>query len=264
MVEVGKIGTAISDLFNRVFIIRPAVTRLIDLDLHLRGSADAPHVRRRVRVPGDLTLADLHRVIQVVMRWDDVHPHVFDVDGREYGPEPDEEEISLHWAADDAAMTVARAVKKDARFEYTYDFRREQRVEVSVVAEHTGMRSQIACLDGEGDGFDAGDVNARLAEEFQGGPLAGRVASVRSPEDRLIADLTLLLLYLGSWEEGRGSRSAYKTMRFEILDALSDAGFIVTNTHRKSLDLTDDGIKRAKELLQRVSSLLRTDASHRT
>jgi pRiA4b ORF-3-like protein/uncharacterized protein DUF6429 len=256
---VGKIGTAISDLFDRISIIRPAVARLIDLDLHLRGSA-APLVRRRVRVPGDLTLADLHRVIQVVMRWDDVHPHVFDVDGREYGPEPDEDEISLHWAADDAAMTVAQAVKKDARFEYTYDFGREQRVDVSVVAEHTGMRPQIACLEGEGDGFEVGDVNARLAEEFQGGPLAGRVASARTPEDQLIADLTLLLLYLGSWEEGRGSRSAYKTMRFEILDALGDAGFIVTNAHRKSLDLTDAGIKRAEELLQRVSSLLRRHA----
>ena len=180
------------------------------------------------------------------MGWDDVHPHVFDVDGREYGPEPEEEEISLHWAGDDRDISIAKAAKKDARFEYTYDFAREQRVEVSVAAEHTGMRSQIECLDGEGGSFDATDVNARLIEEFRG----ARV-------DDLVADLTLLLLYLGAWEEGRGSRSANKTMRVEILEALADMGLVVTNPHRKSLDLTDAGVKRAEALLQRVTSALR-------
>jgi hypothetical protein len=221
------------------------MARVFDLDL-IRHAAE-PRVWRRVRVPGDLSLADLHRVIQVVMRWDDVHPHVFDVDGREYGPEPDEEEISLHWAAADADITVATAVKKDARFEYTYDFAREQRIDVSVFADHTGMRAQIECLDGEGDGFDLAETNTRLVEEFQ----AARV-------DNLVADLTLLLLYLGSWEEGRGSRSANKTMRVEILEALANAGLVVTNVHRKSLDLTEAGVKRAEALLQRVTSALRS------
>lgn len=221
------------------------MARVFDLDLTLHGSA--ARVWRRVRVPGDQSLAKLHRVIQVVMRWDDVHPHVFDVDGREYGPEPDEEEISLHWAADDADMTVAKAVKKDARFEYTYDFGREQRVDVTVAAEHTGMRAQIECLDGEGDGFDLADTNTRLVEEFQ----AGRV-------DDLVADLTLLLLYLGSWEEGRGSRAANKTMRVEILEALANSGLVVTNVHRKSLDLTESGVKRAEDLLRRITPVVRT------
>ena len=221
------------------------MARVFDLDLNLH-LAD-PRVWRRVRVPGDLSLANLHRVIQVVMRWDDVHPHVFDVDGREYGPEPEEEEISLHWAAEDADITVAKAVKKDAQFEYTYDFGREKRVDVSVAAEHTGLRGHIVCLDGEGDGFDLAETNTRLVEEFQ----AGRV-------DNLVADLTLLLLYLGSWEEGRGSRSANKTMRVEILEALAESGLVVTNVHRKSLDLTESGVKRAEALLQRVTSALRT------
>jgi hypothetical protein len=221
------------------------MARVFDLDLGLHGSA--PRVWRRVRVPADLTLAKLHRVIQVVMHWDDVHPHVFDVDGREYGPEPDEEEISLHWAGDDRDLTIAKAINRDPRFEYTYDFRSEKRVDISVAAEHTGVRAQVECLDGEGDGFDAVGLNARLVEEFQ-----------HARVDSLVADLTLLLLYLGSWEEGKGSRSANKTLRIEILDALGDAGLVVTNPHRKSLDLTEDGVKRAEALLQRVTSLLRT------
>jgi pRiA4b ORF-3-like protein len=220
------------------------MARVFDLDLTLHDSA--PRVWRRVRVPADLSLAVLHRAIQVVMRWDDVHPHVFDVDGREYGPAPEEEEISLHWAADDADITVAKAVKKDARFEYTYDFAREQRIDIGVIGEHTGMRAQIECLAGEGDGFDLAETNTRLAEEFQ----AARV-------DNLVADLTLLLLYLGSWEEGRGSRSANKTLRVEILESLTNSGLAVTNPHRKSLDLTDAGVKRAEDLLRRVTPLLR-------
>src|SRR5919106_217583 len=104
------------------------MARVFDLDFVVVASA--PRVWRRVRMPGDRSLADLHRAIQIVMGWDDVHPHVFDVDGREYGPEPDEEEIDLHWAGEDRDITIAKAVKKDARFEYTYDFAREQRVEI--------------------------------------------------------------------------------------------------------------------------------------
>lgn len=245
MAELGKIGTVNTKSVEWLSIIPRPMARVFDLDLTLHASA--PRVWRRVRIPGDRSLADLHRVIQVVMRWDDVHPHVFDVDGREYGPEPDEEEISLHWAAEDAEITVAKAVKKDARFEYTYDFAREQRVEISVAAEHTGLRAQIECLDGEGDNFDLVDTNTRLVEEFR----AGRV-------DDLVADLTLLLLYLGSWEEGRGSRAANKTMRVEILESLANAGFVVTNVHRKSLDLTDRGVKRAEDLLQRITPALQT------
>jgi hypothetical protein len=230
------------------------MARVYDLDLELRDSR--PRVWRRVRVPTDLSLADLHRVIQTVMHWDDVHPHVFDVAGREYGPEPDEEEVSLHWAADDADVTIAKAVKKERSFEYTYDFGSEQRVAITLADEVSGARPQIECLDGEGAGFDVAAANVRLAEEFSGARVAG-AAVTRTPEDRLIADLTLLLLYLGSWEEGKGARSAHKTMRLEILDALAHAGLVVTNPHRKSLDLTGEGVKRAEALLQRVTALLR-------
>jgi len=52
-------------------------------DLELERRLPGPRIWRGVRVPADLTLADLHRVIQVVMQWDDVHPHVFDVGGRD-------------------------------------------------------------------------------------------------------------------------------------------------------------------------------------
>jgi hypothetical protein len=228
------------------------MARAYDLDLELRERA--PRVWRRVRVPADLPLADLHRVIQVVMQWDDVHPHVFDVAGREYGPEPDEEEVSLHWAGDDRHVTLAKAAKKERVFEYTYDFGAEQRVLITVVNESSGGPARIECLDGIGASFDAADANTRLAEEFRGGRAVAGAAI--TPEAQLVADLTLLLLFLTSFEEGRGKRVANKTFRVEALDALGDQGLIVTNAHRKGVELTPAGHSRAESLLQRITTLL--------
>jgi hypothetical protein len=229
------------------------MARSYELDLELQDAN--PRIWRRVRVPADLPLADLHRVIQVVMHWDDVHPHVFDVAGREYGPEPDEEEVSLHWAGDDRDVTLAKAVKKERVFEYTYDFAAEQRLMITVVRELAGGRARIECLEGAGASFNAADDNARLAEEFCG---VGRAvaAAPTTPEGQLLADLTLLQLFLTSFEEGTGKRVANKTFRLETLDALGDDGLVVTNPHRKGVELTPAGIKRAESLLQRVAALL--------
>lgn len=229
------------------------MARAYELELELRDSS--PRTWRRVRVPTDLPLADLHRVIQVVMHWDDVHPHVFDVAGREYGPEPDEEEVSLHWAGDDRDVTVAKAVKKERVFEYTYDFGAEQRMVITVVHEIGGGSARIECLEGEGAAFDAGEINARLVDEFRGAGHAVAGAPI-TPEAQLLSDLTLVLLFLTSFEAAGSKRVANKTLRLETLDALSDQGLVVTNQHRKGVELTPAGVKRAESLLQRVAVLL--------
>jgi hypothetical protein len=227
--------------------------RSYELDLELRDVT--PRVWRRLRVPSDLTLADLHRVIQIAMSWDDVHPHVFDVAGREYGPEPDEEEISLHWAGDDRDVTLAKAVKKERVFEYTYDFGSERRVTIAVARETAGGSAALECLDGEGGALVPAQINARLADEFRGAgvAVAGRTMT---PEGRLAADLTLLLLFLGAFEESRGKRVANKTLSLETLDQLAQSGFVVTNRYRKGVELTAGGVKRAEALLTRVAALL--------
>ncbi len=206
---------------------------------------------------GDGSLADLHRVIQIAMRWDDVQLHVFDVAGQEYGPEPGEEEISLRWAGEDDAISVARAVElSGGRFEYTYDFGAEQRVVVTATTSPAGEPSRLQCVGGAGAGFDLCDINTRLSEEFQTTP-AGETGRLR-PEEQFVADLTLLLLFLTSFEESKGRRVANKTLRLDTLDALSDAGLVVTNKHRKGVQLTDRGLERAESLLQKVTSLLRS------
>lgn len=40
---------------------------------------------RRLRIPGDTSLADLHHIIQIAMGWDDEHLHCFHIYGEDYG-----------------------------------------------------------------------------------------------------------------------------------------------------------------------------------
>ncbi|HRI19405.1 MAG TPA: DUF6429 family protein [Panacibacter sp.] len=63
--------------------------------------------------------------------------------------------------------------------------------------------------------------------------------------------LTLLLLYLNSWEEkeyGQSIRRAWKGPDFDSLNKLEEDGFITQSKTAKSLYLTEEGINAAKEL----------------
>jgi Plasmid pRiA4b ORF-3-like protein len=52
---------------------------------------EKPPVWRRLRVAGDLTLRDLHHVLQISLGWTDSHLHEFEISGTRYGlPDPDE------------------------------------------------------------------------------------------------------------------------------------------------------------------------------
>jgi hypothetical protein len=71
--------------------------------------------------------------------------------------------------------------------------------------------------------------------------------------ERAVEELTLLLLYLTSWEEElmRGAptaRRAWKNMRFEVLDSLAKQGYLETKHRAKSFYITEDGLKKAQEL----------------
>lgn len=71
--------------------------------------------------------------------------------------------------------------------------------------------------------------------------------------ERITEELTLLLLYLSSWEEWLAPGTpevhrAWKTFRFEILDALTQQGYLETNRRTKSVRITEDGVKKAREL----------------
>lgn len=69
-----------------------------------------------------------------------------------------------------------------------------------------------------------------------------------------IEELTLLLLYLTSWEEEIGSGTAHrawKGFRFEVLDALEEAGYLSQSKRAKSVGLTEAGLEQAQALATR-------------
>lgn len=71
--------------------------------------------------------------------------------------------------------------------------------------------------------------------------------------EQAVEELTLLLLYLTSWEEELAPgtpkvRRAWKTFRFEILDALTQQEYLATNRRAKSVRITEEGLEKAREL----------------
>ena len=49
----------------------------------LRGVS--PMVWRRMKIPGNTSLAKLHDIIQLIFDWDDTHLHQFHIYGKNYG-----------------------------------------------------------------------------------------------------------------------------------------------------------------------------------
>jgi Plasmid pRiA4b ORF-3-like protein len=79
-----------------------------------------PAVSRRIQVPGEITLDELHDVVQVAMGWTDSHLHEFDANGVQYGqPDPD---WDLREVNDEAKAKLFRLVGPGDRLTYSYDF----------------------------------------------------------------------------------------------------------------------------------------------
>ena len=69
-----------------------------------------------------------------------------------------------------------------------------------------------------------------------------------------IKELTLLLIYLTSWQEDVGSKKVQRSWKgypFEVLDELNEEGYIDGSKHAKSVYLTEEGLGKAKELLKK-------------
>lgn len=71
-----------------------------------------------------------------------------------------------------------------------------------------------------------------------------------------IDELTLLLLYLTSFKEDIGIEvlpRSWKGYPFESLNELTDNHYIVGSKRAKSVHLTEDGVKQAKELMKKYN-----------
>jgi hypothetical protein len=124
-----------------------AKTRIFQLTIYLRGVR--PPVWRRVLVPGEMNLAELHDVVQTAMGWSNSHLHEFEVDGARYGlPDPD---WGLDEVADESRVKLFRVAQEGSRLGYAYDFGDGWLHEVTVVkvvAPQPGTRYPC-CIAGQ-------------------------------------------------------------------------------------------------------------------
>jgi hypothetical protein len=92
-----------------------AASRIYRLRIDLKGAK--PPIWRRVEVPGDLTLAGLHEVIQTVFEWEGSHLHVFETPLGEFG----DGDVALGHRHD-GEVTVDQVLQGNARIGYVYDY----------------------------------------------------------------------------------------------------------------------------------------------
>ena len=116
--------------------------------LYIRLAYIEPPIWRRLAVSGKVTLFALHRMLQVVMGWENYHLHQFIVGTTRYGePDPEYGEEMK----DDRRVRLSRiAHEEGASFIYEYDFGDGWRHVITVERIEPWTQDMIVprCLDG--------------------------------------------------------------------------------------------------------------------
>jgi hypothetical protein len=96
-------------------VIEQRLSLLLRLKLLLRDVH--PAVWRRVKLADSLSIADMHRGIQMLMGWDGDHLHRFRIHGRDYGiagvagPSFDANAAAVRLASSDAVLPSASSMR---------------------------------------------------------------------------------------------------------------------------------------------------------
>ena len=111
-----------------------------------------PPIWRRIQVWEDTTLAQLHRILQIAMGWEDCHLHEFRIGPRVYGvPDPDDD-LYERPVADERRHRLRELVPEvGTSFEYAYDFGDNWRHELFLedIVPPQPERQYPRCLAGE-------------------------------------------------------------------------------------------------------------------
>ena len=127
------------------------LTKVYELEIALFGIA--PRIWRRFAVPGRITLAGLHDVIQCVMGWTDSHLHEFIVGERHYTAYF----LNMDWELaeamiDEETVKVHEVVNRlETRLRYIYDFGDgwQHELEVKRIGPSDSTVRYPTCLAGE-------------------------------------------------------------------------------------------------------------------
>jgi len=116
--------------------------------LHVQLAEIEPPIWRRLIVPGQMTLFSFHRMLQVVMGWENYHLHQFIVGTAYYGePDPD----FAYGMKDDRRIRLRNIAQQVGEsFLYEYDFGDSWRHVITVEDIQPGTQEQTTprCLAG--------------------------------------------------------------------------------------------------------------------
>jgi|SRR5215469_15847131 len=95
---------------------------IYQLKVTLLGTS--PAIWRRLLVPADLTLAQLHDVLQIAMGWQECHMHEFSAGGRHFGqPDPEDRFMGMSPVENERTVRLSSVLRRmGAKLIYTYDF----------------------------------------------------------------------------------------------------------------------------------------------
>ena len=82
----------------------------------------SPPIWRRILVPGDATLGELHAILQAAMGWDNYHLHEYTIEGTRYGNPHIDQYDALRTLDEDSHSLSEVLRRKGQRFRYEYDF----------------------------------------------------------------------------------------------------------------------------------------------
>ena len=111
----------------------------------------SPMIWRRIKVSSDLTIADLHYIIQIVMGWKEEHLHKFLIHGVHYG---------INYPGTGGLMGNAREIKlskfgfrEREKFSYEYDFNCswKHQIRVEAILPEESDRLLPVCTAGKGN-----------------------------------------------------------------------------------------------------------------
>lgn len=115
-----------------------------------------PPIWRLLLVPADLTLEQLHHVLQLAMGWEDCHMHEFRIGQQRFGtPDPMEKVFGGSRTVSERTARLFNVLDKaGTKAVYTYDFGDswEHRIVVEQRLEPETGHSYPACLAGERNG----------------------------------------------------------------------------------------------------------------
>ena len=117
--------------------------------LHIQLEDSSPLIWRRVRVPLDTSLDELHYVIQMTMGWTNAHQFVFRIGEKEY-QHADEDSFLDADFSEETDISLKKALGKAKSFNYTYDFGDgwEHRITVESIEKKSDDWNFPVCLAG--------------------------------------------------------------------------------------------------------------------